>query len=143
MSDDYIYPDEVEEPHNVEPGDEFDDEDTSWRYPRTLDPDIQMLVSRAMSVCSYRGSPRKYFSNKKERRQWERIQRGYMKTIPELWIEHCIEWAKKKNKRQIAITFDRLTNYMVNKQKMADWIAQTTEEERTTDLLVIDTDDGY
>jgi hypothetical protein len=109
--------------------DPFEEEDLSWRTPKTGIDNLHAVES-AMAVCG-----RKYFHSRAEKRKWERIDSNISSgTMPMKWLENCIEWARGKNKGRIIITLPKLTNLVLNRARMTDWLAENPDEgQRTRD----------
>jgi hypothetical protein len=107
----------VDDPIYVDVGDEFGDEDDSWRYPDDLIN--QSVIKKVFAICG----GRKYFATPKEGRKWRKIDGQISRgLIPSDWIDHCIAWAKKKNFRATLIKVDALGSYILNKAKMQDFL---------------------
>lgn len=110
-----------DEPRYVDPDDPFEDEQTS-RDKINLNgiEDLELLG------MARRATGRKVdtdFQSAKEKRRWVLIDKQSKKgLIPQGWIEHCISWAKQKNKIRLIILFPALTSFILNKAKMQDWI---------------------
>lgn len=106
-------------PRYVEPGEEFDDEDFSWRY--IDDFENRDIIQEVFAVCG----GRKYFASQKEARRWRKIDGQITRgLIPIGWVRFCIEWARKKNKGITAIKVEPLGSLVMNKAKMQDWIGE-------------------
>jgi len=109
----------MDEPTYVDVGDEFGDEDTSWRYPDDLAN--QDTIKNVFAICG----GRKYFANPKEARKWRKIDGQITRgMIGQAWLDHCLEWAKKKNFRATVIKVDALGSYVMNKAKMQDFLTK-------------------
>lgn len=114
----------VDEPTYVDIGDEFDNEDNSWRYSDDLQN--KSVMSQVFAVCR---RPSKRFKTPKEARKWRKIDGQISRgLIPSDWIEHCLAWAKKKNFRVTAITVDSLGSYVINKAAMQDFLTSKPED---------------
>lgn len=116
MSDDPIY---------VDIGDEFDNEDNSWKYPHSLQN--YDIIMKVFSVCGNR----KYFRSKKEFRKWEKIDGQLSRgAIRREWVENCIKWAEEKNMTVCAIKVDALGSLVLNKARMQDWLMENKDSLR-------------
>jgi hypothetical protein len=106
-----------DEPTYVPLGDEFENEDDSWRYPDDLEN--QELIKEVFKACGNR----RYFKTPKEARKWRRIDGQVSRgVIPQDWVEHCMEWVRKKNRQRTKIIVDALGTYFLNKSAMQDFL---------------------
>ncbi len=107
------------EPRYIADGDEFDEEDNSWRYPDSLNN--QDVIHRAFEVCGHR----QYFRSQKESRLWHKIDGQVTRgLIPMGWIEVALRWAKMQNAQVIRIKVETLGNFIMNKARMQDWMGE-------------------
>lgn len=107
------------EPRYIADGDEFDEEDNSWRYPDDLDN--QDVIKEVFRICGRR----KYFKSQKEARLWRKIDGQISRGLaPMPWVTFCIDWAREKNKQVTAITVDALGSFIMNKARMQDWMGE-------------------
>lgn len=113
----------IPEPQYVPAGEEFDDEDTSWRY---IDDFTNMdFIKNVFAICG----KRKYFASEKEARLWRKIDGQVTRgLIGQAWLDHCLAWAKKKNYRRTVIKVQALGNYIMNKAKMQDFLTSQPED---------------
>jgi hypothetical protein len=86
------------------------------------------IIEKAQDICRRPSHP---FHSPKEKRKWAKIDKQHTKgMIGKPWIEHCLGWAKYKNKKRTVIIMPALANYILNKARMTDWNAtQKAEEE--------------
>jgi hypothetical protein len=112
----------MDEPIYVEEGEEFDNEDTAWRYItdfKNLD-----IIERAFKICG----KRKYFKSPKEGRLWRRIDSQISKgMIHEKWVDFCLEWARQRNATICAVKIDALGHFIMNKARMQDWLMENRD----------------
>jgi len=124
----------TEEPTYIDEGDEEGLwGDTNWKYTDDLD---HLDIVHAAFAVTRRTALR--FNDKPERTRWERITVGITKgKIPKAWVEHMIQWARDKNRGlvKIAITLPKLTGAILNKGRMADWVAQNPQAAETGKLV--------
>ena len=117
MSDDLRY---------VNTGEEFDEEDFSWRYIDNFEN--YDIIERAFRVCGNR----KYFRSPKESKKWNKIDGQVSRgAVRKEWVNHCIDWAEDKNSVRFAIKVDALGSYVMNKAAMQDWLMENKNELRT------------
>ena len=106
-----------DEPTYVAIGDEFENEDDAWRDPDDLEN--QELIKEVFQVCGNR----KYFKTPKEARKWRKIDGQISRgVIPQAWVDHCMEWVRKKNRQRTKIIVDALGTYFLNKAAMQDFL---------------------
>lgn len=116
------------EPVYVNDGEEFDTEDTSWRY---IDDFINHdIIERAFRICGNR----KYFKSPKEGKLWRRIDSQIAKgMIKKEWVDFCVNWAKERNVTICAIKIEALGHLIMNKARMQDWLMEHKEEVRSAE----------
>lgn len=118
----------MDDPRYINAGEEFDEEDYSWRY--IDDFENRDIIEKAFRVCGNR----KYFRSQKEARKWRKIDGQISrKAISLQWVNSCIKWAEGKNAMMCAIKVEALGSLILNKARMQDWYAENREELRKTE----------
>jgi len=80
------------------------------------------LLDKTFAACH---TGRKNFSDRQERHKWNTIERELKNgKMPETWVLNCIEWADSLNKNMIQMLFKNLLTYILNAEKMKDFIAK-------------------
>lgn len=98
--------------------DPWEDEDTAWTRPDDFNDPERM--GTAFAVC---GRTAMRFRTRAERNKWRKVDKRMKKLqIPMEWWEHCVGWARTKNKQRTIIKLTALASYMLNTAAMQDWL---------------------
>ena len=115
----------MEDPRYIDVGEEWDEEDFSWRH--IDDFKNYDIIEKAFRICGNR----KYFKSPKEARKWRKIDGQLSRgAIREEWVFSCLKWAEEKNSMMCAIKIDALGSLILNKAAMQDWNMENRENLR-------------